>query len=238
MLSDFGTSQDMLNARTRSGNTGTLVVAVQLAYLPSFHHLAYRNILPRLEYSAPESLPVPTTRQLLQVDSKADMWSLGMILHKLIFFRLPYTHTSDNDDPSRRRDGQEYADRLEAEILEYPGFRSTPNLQATFDSRQLPKAYLLLLEKLLSVKPALRPSSERVLGVIKEGGVRMVPEILVSMLTRPITTAQTYPPRRYRSAAVLSSASTSNTRARKSRAWAGTQPSDRDRVHDRGSGCS
>ena len=66
-----------------------------------------------LEYSAPESLPEPSTGQLLQVDSKADMWSLGMILHKLLFFRLPYLHTSDNDDPSRPRDGREYSDKLE-----------------------------------------------------------------------------------------------------------------------------
>lgn len=125
-----------------------------------------------LEYSAPESLPVPTTGQLLQVDSKADMWSLGMILHKLLFFRLPYRHTSDNDDPSRPKDGREYTDRLEAEILSYPGFRSSTTLVDAFESRRLPQAYLMLLEKLLHIKPALRPSSERVLGVIKDGGVR------------------------------------------------------------------
>lgn len=124
-----------------------------------------------LEYSAPESLPVPTTGQLLQVDSKADMWSLGMILHKLLFFRLPYLHTSDNDDPSRPRDGREYTDKLEAEIAGYPGFRSSSVLANLFESRRLPKNYLLLLETLLNVKPSSRPSSERVLGVIKEGGV-------------------------------------------------------------------
>ncbi|TBU28501.1 kinase-like protein [Dichomitus squalens] len=150
MLSDFGTSQDMLNARTRSGNTGTL------------------------EYSAPESLPDPSTGRLLQVDSKADMWSLGMILHKLLFFRLPYHHTSDNDDASRPKDGRDYMDKLEAEILGYPGFRSSSILASGLESRRLPKAYLLLLETLLNVRPAVRPSSERVLGVIKEGGLKPV----------------------------------------------------------------
>ncbi len=134
-----------------------------------------------LEYSAPESLPEPSTGQLLQVDSKADMWSLGMILHKLLFFKLPYRHTSDNDEPSRPKDGRDYSDRLEAEILDYPGFRSSSVLANAFESRRLPKAYLLLLESLLHVKPAARPSSDRVLSVIKDGGVssRILPCIFV-----------------------------------------------------------
>ncbi|KAG8903254.1 putative serine/threonine-protein kinase iks1 [Tulasnella sp. 417] len=79
MLSDFGTSRDMLASRNRSGNTGTL------------------------EYAAPETLDAQRS-----VDSKADMWSLGMILHKLLFFRLPYVH---DDIPS-----------LEQEVSEYAGF--------------------------------------------------------------------------------------------------------------------
>ncbi|CDO70618.1 hypothetical protein BN946_scf184748.g15 [Trametes cinnabarina] len=148
MLSDFGTSQDMLNARKRSGNTGTL------------------------EYAAPESLPVPTTGQLLQVDSKADMWSLGMILHKLLFFRLPYRYSSDCEDPSRPKDGKEFADRLAAEILRYPGFKSSQSMVTTFESRRLPRAYLYLLENLLHVKPSVRMSAERVLNAMKEGSLK------------------------------------------------------------------
>lgn len=166
MLSDFGTSQDMLNARTRSGNTGTCVTySVTLA---AAHHFCVHS----LEYSAPESLPEPSTGQLRQVDSKADMWSLGMILHKMLFFRLPYRYTVDNDEASRPKDGRDYMDRLEAEILEYTGFKSSSILASGFESRRLPKVYLLLLETLLNVKPSGRPSSERVLGVIKDGGVR------------------------------------------------------------------
>ncbi|KAH9941311.1 kinase-like protein [Epithele typhae] len=125
-----------------------------------------------LEYSAPESLPEPSTGRLLQVDSKADMWSLGMILHKLLFFRLPFRHTSDNDDPSRPKDGQEYSDELEAEILAYKGFKSSASHMNTFEPRRIPKAYLLLLETLLNVKPSGRPTSDRVLSVIQEGGLR------------------------------------------------------------------
>lgn len=50
------------------------------------------------------------------------MWSLGMILHKILFFRLPYRHASDSakmDDS--RRDGKEMADLLEREVLNYAG---------------------------------------------------------------------------------------------------------------------
>ncbi|KAI0795439.1 kinase-like domain-containing protein [Abortiporus biennis] len=145
MLSDFGTSQDMLNSRTRSGNTGTL------------------------EYTSPESLPSPTTGLLQQIDSKSDMWSLGMILHKLLFFRLPYRHASDNVEKSSRTDGKEVADLLEKEVLTYPGFKPVPAMNSTFESRRIPRAFLFLLEGLLNVNPGLRPSSERVLGAIREG---------------------------------------------------------------------
>ncbi|KZT66570.1 kinase-like protein [Daedalea quercina L-15889] len=139
MLSDFGTSQDMLKSRARSGNTGTL------------------------EYSSPESLPSPTG-QLLQVDSKSDMWSVGMILHKLLFFKLPYANSSDNT-----RDGREASDALEREVQMYAGFKPSASLATAFESRRLPRAYLMLLEGLLNINPSIRPSSDRVLGAIREG---------------------------------------------------------------------
>ncbi|KAH9940700.1 kinase-like protein [Amylocystis lapponica] len=144
MLSDFGTSQDMLKSRTRSGNTGTL------------------------EYTSPESLPSPFTGVLRQVDSKADMWSVGMILHKLLFFRLPYSHASDSIASEKRGD-KETADMLEKEVASYTGFKSSSSLVDTFQSRRLSHAYLVLLEGLLNVTPSARPSSERVLSAIREG---------------------------------------------------------------------
>ncbi|KAI0088792.1 kinase-like domain-containing protein [Irpex rosettiformis] len=147
MLSDFGTSQDMLNSRTRSGNTGTL------------------------EYAAPESLPSPTTGLLSQVDSKSDMWSLGMILHRMLFFRLPYQHASDSVDKSKdsRGDERETAELLEREVSTYPGFKSTPSLLTAFESRHLPRAFLVLLENLLHVRPSARPTCEKVLVAIRDG---------------------------------------------------------------------
>lgn len=52
------------------------------------------------------------------------MWSLGMILHKLLFFKLPYRYAADSDNEGSRAGGGGEADkldRLEQEILAYPG---------------------------------------------------------------------------------------------------------------------
>ncbi|KAH9174782.1 kinase-like protein [Lactarius sanguifluus] len=161
MLSDFGTSRDMLQMpRVRSGNTGTL------------------------EYSSPESLPVPPHNTLPQTDSKSDMWSLGMILHKLVFFRLPYrwaaygdrpldgfSHASPHDDDGKGSD----MDRLEREVSSYPGFKSTPRLETLFASRRLPRSYLVLLESLLNVSPVARPSCEKVLAALHLGKFNPIP---------------------------------------------------------------
>ncbi|OCH93324.1 kinase-like protein [Obba rivulosa] len=171
MLSDFGTSQDMLQSRARSGNTGTL------------------------EYAAPESLPAPTGL-LRQVDSKADMWSVGMLLHKLLFFKLPYRYASDSSAAGSLNDT---ADALEKEVASYAGywyrFKSSPTQAAAFESRRLPRAYLVLLESLLNTAPSARPSSERVLAALREG--RLDP-LNVDPLTRSNSRASLVPVTRRR----------------------------------------
>lgn len=87
MLSDFGTAQDMLSSsHIRSGNTGTL------------------------EYCAPESVYRDPSGELKPIDSRTDMWSLGMILHKMVFFNLPFSYVMASD-----------FERLEREILCYKG---------------------------------------------------------------------------------------------------------------------
>ncbi|KIM76169.1 hypothetical protein PILCRDRAFT_12941 [Piloderma croceum F 1598] len=147
MLSDFGTSRDMLHpSRARSGNTGTL------------------------EYTSPESLPSLQTGLLQQIDSKADMWSLGMILHKILFFRLPYQYAADDGDegnPGGINEGDKMA-QLEQEIQSYSGFKPSATLGTTFGTRRLPRAYIVLLESLLNVNPFARPTCDRVLSAIRE----------------------------------------------------------------------
>ncbi|KAJ3744375.1 kinase-like domain-containing protein [Lentinula detonsa] len=170
MLSDFGTSRDMLasSLNNRSGNTGTL------------------------EYTAPESLPSPVTGRLQGIDSKADMWSLGMVLHRMLFFKLPWRYSTDgvgqdSDIPTgtgplnatspnppkvRRppaRDEAEKMDRLEEELLAYPGFRSTPALVEAFEGRKLPRAILVLLENLLNPVPSKRPTCKKVKSAVRDG---------------------------------------------------------------------
>ncbi|KXN86651.1 Serine hydroxymethyltransferase 4 [Leucoagaricus sp. SymC.cos] len=136
MLSDFGTSRDTIaSSSIRSGNTGTL------------------------EYSSPESLPFPQTGVLYEINSKSDMWSLGMILHKLLFFRLPYRYAADGDrdnnlsgkqaaEMQNRLGEAEKFERLEEEVQNYPGFKANPDLVTAFETRRLSRNFLLLLEVL------------------------------------------------------------------------------------------
>ncbi|KAG8848868.1 putative serine/threonine-protein kinase iks1 [Tulasnella sp. 330] len=148
LLSDFGTSQDMLNtARMRSGNTGTL------------------------EYTSPESLDAHRS-----VDSKADMWSLGMILHKLLFFKLPYVQ----DDLSE----------LEKEVLDYPGFKPDNDLTQACVRRGLPASILLLLQSLLERNPAKRPTCLQVVTAMRSGNFDVPPVVS----GRPLPVIRRYAP--------------------------------------------
>ncbi|KAH6901000.1 other/IKS protein kinase [Coprinopsis sp. MPI-PUGE-AT-0042] len=160
MLSDFGTSRDMINSGRipRSGNTGTL------------------------EYASPESLPSPETGLLQQIDSKSDMWSLGMILHKMLFFRLPYRYASESDangEPTSLGQGHESEkmQRLEDEVLSYPGFKAAANVITSFEARRLPRSYLVLLESLLSRSPLGRTPCDRVVQAVREGKLDPLREV-------------------------------------------------------------
>jgi hypothetical protein len=72
------------------------------------------------------------------------MWSLGMILHNIVFFRLPYRWAAYGDRPGlygsdakSLNEGDEkgdITDRLEQELLSYPGFKSAARLETLFTS--------------------------------------------------------------------------------------------------------
>ena len=104
-----------------------------------------------------------------------------MILHKLIFFRLPYRWAAYGDRPGLYGSGAKSlneddevgndTDRLEREVSSYPGFESTARLETLFTSRRLPRSYLVLLESLLNVSPAARPTCEKVLAALHLGKV-------------------------------------------------------------------
>jgi hypothetical protein len=125
------------------------------------------------------------------------MWSLGMVLHRMLFFKLPWRYSADgagkdSDTPVgefpdpyastnphikpkvRRppaRNEAEKMERLEEEVLSYPGFRSSPALVKAFEVRKLPAAILVLLENILNPNPVKRPTCERVKSAVQEGKV-------------------------------------------------------------------
>lgn len=47
------------------------------------------------------------------------MWSLGMILYKMIFFRLPFRYATEGE--ASANDDADKMNKLEKEILTYPG---------------------------------------------------------------------------------------------------------------------
>jgi serine/threonine protein kinase len=100
MLCDFGTSRDMMASLIRTGNTGTL------------------------EYAAPESISRSSGGVLRPAGSSCDMWSLGMVLHRLLFLRLPYP-TANREASAQGKDaltGPERLQQLEREVLNYKGY--------------------------------------------------------------------------------------------------------------------
>ncbi|SPO37878.1 related to IKS1 - putative serine/threonine kinase [Pseudozyma flocculosa] len=136
MLSDFGSSMLLHDnwTRQRSGHTGTM------------------------EYMSPETLTTdPSTGKLSELSSKADIWSLGMILHLLLFFHLPYSQVDD-------------VDRLRDEMLAYRGFnRASMSSQGTALRRQRPAKLIRLLERLLNLDPAKRPNCHEILQILASG---------------------------------------------------------------------
>ncbi|CAH7672610.1 kinase-like domain-containing protein, partial [Phakopsora pachyrhizi] len=152
LISDFGSSvaQSENWRRERTGRTGTL------------------------DWVPPESLKKdPRTGKLFEVTQKGDMWQLGLVLHFLCFFRLPYTESDD-------------IKKLEDEIKSYPGYlKPQPvfldkialsfyqisagwdfNTETQLSRSDLPHSLLQLLSSLLSLEPSHRPSCESVLETI------------------------------------------------------------------------
>lgn len=114
-----------------------------------------------LTWQAPETIVMDVNGDWKPSDSHADMWSLGkrrrnvlltcvgMILHKMLFLKLPYQASDD-------------LAALHDEIVRYRGFHPTPEVIEVCERRHIPREMLLLLEKLLDLSPEQRPNAERV----------------------------------------------------------------------------
>jgi len=111
-----------------------------------------------MEYMSPETIfPDPTTGKLRELGSKADIWSLGIILHLLLFFKLPYKQIEDIGE-------------LKREIGRYQGFRRE-SLGECKGRRRGDERLLGLLERMLQIEPSKRPGCGEILEVLEEGKV-------------------------------------------------------------------
>ncbi|GAA5824661.1 hypothetical protein JCM11251_005293 [Rhodosporidiobolus azoricus] len=153
MLSDFGSATADSYHRERHGGSGTLA------------------------YTPPESFLLdPKTGKLPSPDRATDQWALGLILHLLCFFALPWRNAGEEGDTRE----------LEREIRAYRGFypsdvlppfspKPSPPLSSTSSSptfplppilltqrHDLPHSLLLLLSSLINLSPSLRPGCEKV----------------------------------------------------------------------------
>ncbi|KNZ56497.1 IKS protein kinase, variant [Puccinia sorghi] len=152
MISDFGSSISQSENWSRERSDW------------SFLFLAGRT--GTLDWVPPESLQTdPKTGKLHEVTQKGDLWQLGLVLHCLCFFRLPYTHSED-------------IDLLKDEITKYPGYyykqermkekmRSAGGSAHQSSRLDLPRSLLKLLSDLLCLDARLRPSCERVLSSLE-----------------------------------------------------------------------
>ncbi|KAL9937389.1 hypothetical protein V8E36_003798 [Tilletia maclaganii] len=130
MLSDFGSSTFLQGnwRRIRSGHTGTM------------------------DFMAPEAIfPDKVTGILAELTSKSDVWSLGMVLHLCVFFRLPYVNSDDIDG-------------LRAEMEAYRGFSSGD--ERSMHRAQVPPLLSMLLGRMLDRDPSHRPSCEEILAAL------------------------------------------------------------------------
>jgi serine/threonine protein kinase len=100
-------------------------------------------------------------RSSRKLSTKADMFSLGMVIHFMAFKgRLPYHATGET---------LESLNELRAEVQSYPGYPSLPSFltRYTHDDRDhLPDELHELLRLLLSRQPDKRPSSQEVLNMM------------------------------------------------------------------------
>ncbi|GAA5853206.1 hypothetical protein JCM8547_000242 [Rhodosporidiobolus lusitaniae] len=139
-LSDFGNATNDSYHRERHGGSGTLA------------------------YTPPEALfpPDPRTGKFPSPDRATDQWALGLILHLLCFFALPWREAGEEGDTLElEREIREYrgffpSDAIPCSPLPFPS-SSSPALShppPLFTARHdLPPSLLLLLSSLIHLSP-------------------------------------------------------------------------------------
>ncbi|CAH0023958.1 unnamed protein product [Clonostachys rhizophaga] len=109
-----------------------------------------------ISYCAPEVLKMNASGHYENFTTKSDIFSLGMILYFMCFGKLPYR--SSNAIQEELED----IDELRDEITGWQGFHEERR-----ERPDLPSHLYILLKKLLSLKPAERPSASEVLSAMR-----------------------------------------------------------------------
>uniref|UniRef100_A0A8H7NH39 Protein kinase domain-containing protein n=1 Tax=Bionectria ochroleuca TaxID=29856 RepID=A0A8H7NH39_BIOOC len=109
-----------------------------------------------ISYCAPEVLKMNASGHYGNFTTKSDIFSLGMILYFMCFGKLPYR--SSNAIQEELED----IDELRDEITGWQGFHEERR-----ERPDLPSHLYILLKKLLSLKPAERPSASEVLSAMR-----------------------------------------------------------------------
>ncbi|WFC97741.1 putative serine/threonine-protein kinase iks1 [Malassezia yamatoensis] len=133
LLSDFGSSmpQHQNWARKRTGHTGTI------------------------EYMAPEAVLPDANGHFQEITSKADIWSLGVLFHLLVFFELPYTQVDDFET-------------LRKDIVNFRDFKENINKRGLHRRFATVDPILTdLLAEMLHVNPQKRPSCPAILAALE-----------------------------------------------------------------------
>ncbi|CAO3592796.1 unnamed protein product [Absidia cylindrospora] len=148
LISDFGECEDLEDVpdSDRTGATGTM------------------------EFMAPEHVRLDAHgRNAVEYSSKADMWSLGMVLYYLCYSRLPYSNV---DDVDTLRD-----EILAFKEITFPKSRfdifsdtTAPGVAAMMENMKrqhatdIPNEFKMLIRLLLSKDPSKRPSCQEILS--------------------------------------------------------------------------
>ncbi|KAL9590047.1 MAG: hypothetical protein Q9203_001151 [Teloschistes exilis] len=111
-----------------------------------------------ISYCAPEVLRRTDSGALGNFTTSSDVFSLGMILYFLCFSKLPYRHADGLNEEN------EDLDRLKEEITSWSGLQEERKLRS-----DLPEQLYTFLQRLLSLEPDDRPSTEEILHGIRTG---------------------------------------------------------------------
>lgn len=172
LVSDFGEGQIAGKARSATGATGTLEYCAPEVVKKSkcfFFHFFFS-----MEIEILMTIMIKVDGNLSEFTTKADIFSMGMILHFLIFGKLPYSIstssiTEESINTIGSGSGVDFL-KLRQEVCEFKGFNIDSNYNnnnSVFIKRNdIPISIFKLLEKMLDPEPERRPDASDILKLL------------------------------------------------------------------------